>query len=52
MRKISSDEATIDNAFEVAQLMIEEGNTDKGCNCCVPPRLLSCGRRAIEPSVL
>jgi hypothetical protein len=30
MRKISSDEATIDNAFEVAQLMIEEGNTEQG----------------------
>jgi hypothetical protein len=50
MRIINSDEATIDDAFEVAQLMIEEGNT--GCNCCVPPRLLSFGRRAIEPSVL
>ena len=30
MRKISSDEATIDDAFEVAQLMIEEGNTEHG----------------------
>ena len=30
MRKISSDEATIDDAFAVAQLMIEEGNTEQG----------------------
>jgi hypothetical protein len=30
MRKISSDEATIDDAFEVAQLMIEEGDTEQG----------------------
>ena len=27
MRIIGSDEATIDDAFEAAQLMIEEGNT-------------------------
>jgi hypothetical protein len=30
MRIISSDEATIDDAFEAAQLMIEEGNTGHG----------------------
>ena len=30
MRIISSDEATIDDAFEAAQLMIEEGNTGQG----------------------
>ena len=30
MRIISSDEATIDDAFEAAQLMIEEGNTAYG----------------------
>ena len=30
MRIINSDEATIDDAFEVAQLMIEEGNTAYG----------------------
>ena len=30
MRIINSDEATIDDAFEVAQLMIEEGNTEQG----------------------
>jgi hypothetical protein len=30
MRIINSDEATIDDAFEIAQLMIEEGNTEQG----------------------
>jgi hypothetical protein len=30
MRIISSDEATIDDAFEAAQLMIEEGNPAYG----------------------
>jgi hypothetical protein len=28
--RIISSEATIDDAFEVAQLMIEEGNTEHG----------------------
>jgi hypothetical protein len=30
MRIINSGEATIDDAFEVAQLMIEEGDTEHG----------------------
>ena len=36
MRKISSDEATIDDAFAVAQLMIEEGNTEPGSDVISP----------------
>ena len=39
MRIISSDEATIDDAFEAAQLMIEEGNTGHGVQLLRAPEI-------------
>ena len=39
MRIISSDEATIDDAFETAQLMIEEGNTGHGVQLLRAPEI-------------
>jgi len=39
MRIISSDEATIDDAFGAAQLMIEEGNTGHGVQLLRAPEI-------------
>ena len=39
MRIISSDKATIDDAFEAAQLMIEQGNTGHGVQLLRAPEI-------------
>jgi hypothetical protein len=39
MRIIGSDEATIDDAFEAARLMIEEGNTGHGVQLLRAPEI-------------
>ena len=50
--RIISSEATIDDAFEVAQLMIEEGNTEHGEQLLRAPEIALVRAGAIEPSFL
>ena len=57
--RIISSEATIDDAFEVAQLMIEEGNTEHGVQLLRAAEIAlvraegdRTKRLIIEPSVL
>jgi hypothetical protein len=48
MRIISSDEAAIDDAFEAAQLMIEEGNTGNGVQLLRAPEIALVRAGAID----
>jgi hypothetical protein len=46
--RIIGDEATIDEAFEAAQLMIEEGNTGHGVQLLLAPEIALVRAGAID----
>jgi hypothetical protein len=50
--RIISSEATIDDAFEVAQLMIEEGNTEHGVQLLRAAEIALVRAEGDRPSVL